>query len=142
MTYRRTWRQNRRGIAEGFRSGLELDVAAFLTEGGYSFAYEPQDKKIRYRVPEQYKYYLPDFVAPNGVIIECKGLFTSADRKKQLLIREAGAEVRFLFNNPLQKIGKKSATTYGMWCDKHGFIYARFEPDQPIPQAWLDELWV
>jgi hypothetical protein len=132
---------DRRGVAEGYRSGLELDVATFLTESGYSFEYEPQDKKARYLVPAVYKLYLPDFVLPNGIIIETKGQFTSQDRKKQLLIRSSNPEldIRFVFNNPNTKIGKKSQTTYGMWCEKHGFLYHKFHKNNPIPQEWLDE---
>ena len=38
---------DRRGVSEGYRSGLELDVATFLIEGGYNFEYEPQDQKAR-----------------------------------------------------------------------------------------------
>ena len=132
---------DRRGVKEGYRSGLELDVATFLTEGGYSFEYEPQDQKARYLVPAVYKLYLPDFVLPNGIIIETKGQFTSQDRKKHLLIRSSNPEldIRFIFNNPNARIGKKSQTSYGMWCEKHGFLYAKFTKAQPVPQEWLDE---
>ena len=130
-----------RGIKEGYRSGLELDIATFLTEGGFPFEYEPQNGKARYLVPATYKWYLPDFVLPNGIIIESKGRFTSADRKKHLLIKASCPEldIRFIFNNPNTKIGKKSSTTYGMWCEKHGFLYHKFHKKNPVPQEWLDE---
>lgn len=132
---------DRRGVSEGYRSGLELDVATFLIEGGYTFEYEPQDQKARYLVPAIYKLYLPDFVLPNGIVIETKGQFSSQDRKKHLLIRSCNPEldIRFIFNNPRAKIGKKSSTTYGMWCEKHGFLYDKFTKQQPVPQEWLDE---
>ena len=132
---------DRRGVKEGYRSGLELDVATFLTEGGHDYVYEPQDQKARYLVPAVYKLYLPDFVLPNGIIIETKGQFTSADRKKHLLIKASCPEldIRFVFNNPNTKIGKKSSTSYGMWCEKHGFLYHKFHKSNPVPQEWLYE---
>ena len=132
---------DRRGVKEGYRSGLELDIATFLAEGGYSFEYEPQDQKVRYLVPAVYKLYLPDFVLPNGIIIESKGQFSSADRKKHLLIKASCPEldIRFVFNNPNTKIGKKSSTSYGMWCEKHGFLFHKFHKNNPVPQEWLDE---
>jgi hypothetical protein len=132
---------DRRGVKEGYRSGLELDVATFLTEGGHDFVYEPQDQKARYLVPAVYKLYLPDFVLPNGIIIETKGQFTSADRKKHLLIKASCPEldIRFVFNNPNTKIGKKSSTSYGMWCEKHGFLYHKFHKNNPVPEEWLHE---
>jgi hypothetical protein len=132
---------DRRGVKEGYRSGLELDIATFLTGGGYSYEYEPQDDKVRYLVPAVYKWYLPDFVLPNGIIIESKGQFSSQDRKKHLLIKASCPEVdiRFVFNNPNTKIGKKSKTTYGMWCEKHGFLYHKFHKDNPVPLEWLNE---
>ena len=33
------------------------------------------------------------------------------------------------------KIRKGSKTTYGMWCDKHKFLYA----DKDVPQDWIEE---
>lgn len=130
-----------RGVKEGYRSGLELDIATFLTEGGFSYAYEPQDQKVRYLVPAVYKLYLPDFILPNGIVLESKGQFSSADRKKHLLIKASCPEldIRFIFNNPNTKIGKKSSTTYGMWCEKHGFLYHKFHKSNPVPREWLDE---
>ena len=35
-----------------------------------------------------YRMYTPDFVLPNGIIIETKGRFTVADRRKHLLIKK------------------------------------------------------
>lgn len=92
--------------------------------------------KIRYRVDEVRKY-TPDFVLPNGIIIETKGRFTAADRKKHLLIKEQHPEfdIRFVFSNSRTKLNKGAKSSYGEWCSKHGFLYA----DKVIPQEWLDE---
>ena len=51
--------------------------------------------------------YKPDWVLPNGIIIEGKGRFTSYDRAKHLLIKEQqpNLDIRFVFkyDNKLHK---------------------------------------
>ena len=115
-----------------FRSGLEVKVATKLKESGVEFEYETL--KIKYRVDE-IRTYTPDFVFPNGLIVETKGYFDSNDRKKHLLIKAQFPEldIRFVFQNSATKIRKGSKTSYGDWCQKNGFIYA----DMEIPKEWL-----
>ena len=125
-----------RGLAEGYRSGLEEKVAAELKAAGVEAPYEAF--KLKYLVPVKHATYTWDFtILHNGILVETKGRFVTADRKKHLLIQEQfpDLDIRFVFSNPRQKIGKKSETTYGMWCDRAGFIYAT----RSVPQAWLDE---
>jgi hypothetical protein len=112
---------------------LEVQVAAQLDKLGVKYAYEPKDGKIDY-VKHEEKKYAPDFVL-DRFIVETKGEFTSKDRKKHLLIKEQhpDLDIRFVFSNPNQRIGKGSNTTYAMWCDKHGFMYAKGF----IPVEWL-----
>lgn len=117
-----------------YRSGLEERVAKQLEDLSIKFHYE--SLKIRFVKPSQPSIYTPDFILPNGVIIETKGQFLTADRKKHRQIREQFGEkydIRFVFSNPNQKIGKKSKTTYAMWCERYGFLYAKGE----IPKEWL-----
>jgi len=118
-----------------FRSGLEVKVATKLKESGVEFEYETL--KIKYRVDE-IRTYTPDFVFPNGLIVEAKGYFDSNDRKKHLLIKAQFPEldIRFVFQNSATKIRKSSKTSYGDWCQKNGFIYA----DKEVPKEWLTEL--
>lgn len=118
-----------------FRSGLEVKVATKLKESGVEFEYETL--KIKYRVDE-IRTYTPDFVFPNGLIVETKGYFDSNDRKKHLLIKVQFPEldIRFVFQNSATKIRKGSKTSYGDWCQKNGFIYA----DKEVPKEWLTEL--
>ena len=125
-----------RGIREGYRSGLEVQVAHQLESLGVAVKYEDKDSKIPYQVEES-RTYTPDFILPNGIIIETKGRFVTADRKKHKLVREQHPEkdIRFVFSNSRTKISKTSTTTYGMWCAKLGFKYA----DKLIPLAWLKE---
>jgi hypothetical protein len=120
------------GIKYGYRSGLEDRVSKQLQELSIPFKYEKF--KIRYEVHE-FRTYTPDFELPNGVIIETKGRFILADRKKHFLIKKQypKLDIRFVFSNSRAKINKGSKTTYGMWCDKNGFLYA----DKLIPEEWL-----
>lgn len=119
-----------------FRSGLEERIAKQLEDLGVSYDYETL--KIRYTKPKEIGRYNPDFILPNGIIIEAKGQFITADRKKHKLIREefgAKYDIRFVFSNPNQKIGKKSKTTYADWCQRYGFQYAK----HTIPETWIEE---
>ena len=123
----------RNAIKNGYRSGLEVKVSEQLTKAGVKFEYEKL--KIKYSVNEV-RTYTPDFVIlSNGIIVETKGRFVAADRKKHLLIRAQHPfiDIRFVFSNSKQKISKGSKTTYADWCDKFGFKYA----DKQIPEDWL-----
>ncbi len=124
-----------RGIKEGYRSGLEIQVAGQLLARNIPVNYE--NLKIKYSQPEKTRTYTPDFVLPNGIVIETKGRFVSADRQKHLLIQDQypHLDLRFVFSNPNQRLSKKSKTTYAMWCEQNGFKYAK----QFIPSEWLNE---
>ena len=123
-----------RTFRQSFRSGLEVKVAEELTQLGVKYAYEPPGWVLYQKPSSKYK---PDFVLPNGVIVETKGQFLSSDRSKHKLIKAQNPEldIRFVFSNSNSRIGKKSTTTYGMWCDRHGFEYA----DKSIPLSWIKE---
>lgn len=123
---------DKQGIKHGYRSGLEDTISKQLKSLSIPVKYE--EMKIKYEVNEV-RTYTPDFELPNGIIVESKGRFTIADRKKHLLIKKQypALDIRFVFSNSRAKINKGSKTTYGMWCKKHGFIYA----DKLIPEEWL-----
>jgi hypothetical protein len=123
------------GLKYGFRSGLEEEVAADLKARGVSFTYE--EVKLNYVVPARKARYTPDFVLPNGIIVETKGRYMAQDRQKHLLVKAQNPEldIRFVFNNPNAKISKKSPTTYAAWCLRYGFKFAK----GLIPQEWTDE---
>lgn len=126
--------QLKRGIAEGYRSGLEDSIAEELTKQGVNFAYE--ELKIEWE-DLAYRKYTPDFVLPNNIIIESKGRFTAADRRKHLLVKKQHPEldIRFVFTNSNARLRKGATSTYATWCKKHGYKYA----DKSIPKAWIDE---
>lgn len=124
-----------RAIAAGYRSGLEEDVGSQLQESGIEAEYEPF--KIEYEVPATKRTYTPDYVLPNGIIIETKGWFMAEDRKKHLFIQKQypGLDIRFVFSNPNAKIRKGSPTSYADWCNKNSFLYAK----KQVPDEWLKE---
>jgi hypothetical protein len=122
----------------GKRSGLETAIALALWGGGSAvgFKEEKDIAAIEYRNLKVKKYH-PDFELPNGIIIEAKGWFKTQDRTKHLCIKAQHPEldIRFVFSNPNAKLNSKSKTTYAMWCEKYGFLYAKGF----VPQAWIDE---
>lgn len=130
------WARKFKGIAEGWRSGLEKKVAAALDLLGIRYQYEKL--VLEYITPPKKHKYTPDFeLLSNGIIVETKGRFVSADRTKHLLVKEQHPErdIRFVFSNSNTKLYKGSPTSYADWCEKHGFKYA----DKTIPEAWLRE---
>ena len=118
-----------------FRSGLESKVSQQLEARGVKAEYEMW--KIPYVVPASDHTYRPDFILPNGIIVETKGLWEADDRKKHLLIREQMPEldIRLVFSSSRSKLYKGSPTSYSEWCEKHGILFA----DKLIPVEWLNE---
>lgn len=122
-------------LKAGWRSGLEEQVGNQLRSLGIAAEYEPC--RLKYTKPETPATYTPDFILPNGIIIETKGRFVTEDRKKHKLLKaqHPALDVRFVFSYSNSKIGKKSKTTYAIWCQQHGFQYAQ----KFVPIAWLAE---
>lgn len=123
------------GLKHGFRSGLEVINASRLDQLGREYAYE--SKFIPFMQPPQSRTYTPDFLLPNGIIVETKGRFITSDRQKMRWIKEQypDLDVRFVFSNPNTPINKGSTTSYGKWAASHGFLFAA----KLIPLDWLDE---
>ncbi|MAJ82547.1 MAG: hypothetical protein CMF41_06490 [Legionellales bacterium] len=124
-----------RAIRAGYKSGIEKDVADQIRRAGKEVQYEPF--KIPYVIPESDHHYTPDYVLPNGIVIETKGRFLLSDRKKHILIKEQypDLDIRFVFSRSNGRLRKGSKTTYAVWCQKNGFMYA----DTLIPAEWLKE---
>ena len=68
-----------------YKSEAEYQASEQLHKFKIKFEYEPF--KIEYEWREDKKY-IPDFVLPNGVILEVKGKFMLEDRKKHLFIKK------------------------------------------------------
>jgi tetratricopeptide (TPR) repeat protein len=92
-----------------------------------------KDKKVKFKYEAikiewedlMYRTYTPDFVLHNGIIIETKGMFTAADRRKHLAIKKQHPklDIRFVFTNSKVKLYKGAKSTYAQWCWKYDFRY-------------------
>lgn len=128
-----------RAIKRGYRSGLEEVIADQLQENNIVFEYEKE--KLQYTQPSKNRTYTPDFILPKKdgtkLYIETKGYWPAPEREKMKWVRECNPtlDIRMLFSNSKTKISKTSKTTYGMWCEKLGIIYA----DKRIPANWWNE---
>ncbi len=129
--YHNSWRIARK---YGYRSNLEMVISDKLKSDRVKFKYETT--KIEWE-DIAYRTYTPDFILNNGIIIEVKGRFTIADRRKHVLVRKQhpNLDIRFVFENSQNKIRKGSKTTYAMWCIKNNFRYY----DRIIPEDWVKE---
>jgi len=121
-------------IKYGYRSGLEHNISIYLDE--HKVKYEYENIKIEWE-DLAYRTYTPDFVLYNGIIIETKGRFMAADRRKHIAIKKQHPklDIRFVFTNSRAKLSKGAKSSYADWCIKHGFRYY----DRIIPEDWLKE---
>jgi len=105
-----------------FRSKLEEKVA-----------YEYESTKLCYVIQHHYS---PDFILPNGRILECKGYWDSADRRKiRAVIKDnPDIDLRMVFQDPYKRISKKSKTSYAQWCDRYDIKWCAYHD---IPIDWL-----
>lgn len=123
------------------KSGLEEVVYTYLTKNKCTFKYE--GLKVTYFQPEIKKTYKPDFPIKGSFIVETKGAFNSADRKKMKLVKSQNPklDIRFIFSNSKTKIGKKSKTTYAKWCELNDFPYhCIYSTKEVFPTQWLKEI--
>lgn len=118
----------------GYRSGLELKISEYLNNLKAKYDYE--SLKIEWE-DLAYRTYTPDFILSNGIIIESKGMFTAADRRKHIAIKRQHPtlDLRFVFENSRRKLRKGAKSNYAEWCIKYGFLYY----DRIIPEDWLKE---
>ena len=129
---------NKRGYhharEKGFRSGLEENIASQISKAQHTIRYE----KIKIQwVDFSIRSYTPDFVLDNGIILEVKGFWSTADWRKHVEIKNQHSEldIRLVFDNSKRKIRKGSKTSYGNWCEKKNISYC----DRVVPQEWLHE---
>lgn len=134
----------------GRRSKFEDNVAEELDEAGIKYTYETwsyeYDEPLRKNLARcadcgsrlllRTGWYTPDFFLENGVIIESKGRFTAADRRKMLAIKQdhPKLDIKMLFMRD-NKIHKNSSTYYSDWCMENDYDFAIKE----IPKSWLNQ---
>jgi hypothetical protein len=124
----------KRHLKRTYRSGLEEEAAAFLKSRQKKVEYE----KLKIEWEDlKYRTYTPDFELDNGIIIETKGIFSPADRRKHLEIQRQHPklDIRFVFSNAKSKLYKGAKSRYCDWCEQKGFQWAH----RTIPEGWLLE---
>lgn len=91
--------------------------------------------RVPYTIPESTHRYTPDFVLPNGIVVESKGIFGPEDRAKHLLVKaqHPDLDIRFIFSRSSAKLYKGSKTTLAQWAAANGYLCAQGR----IPEAWL-----
>lgn len=130
-----------------WRSGLEDQTAEDLAARGVPYQYE--EVKLAYVKPASKHTYTPDFILPNGIVVETKGRFEVEDRQKHELVRAQypNLDIRFIFTRSASPLRKGAVTTYADWCAKRGIKFAdaptaaqrKRGVTQIIPQEWIDE---
>jgi hypothetical protein len=118
-----------------YRSGLESTIAAALLAVGVVALYE--QVRIPFTQPAKSRTYTPDFLLPNGIIVETKGIWDASDRQKHALVKaqHPDLDIRLVFSSAKAKIAKGSSTTYAACADKLGIPWA----DKKVPPEWLSE---
>jgi len=127
-----------RGVAAGYRSGLEDTIAQQLHSHNIEVQYEAD--RIAYVIPARSAKYTPDFKLPKRSghwYLETKGIWSVQDRAKHILIKQQhpDIDIRFVFSNAKAKLYKGSKTTYADYCQRYGFKWAH----KTIPDEWIAE---
>jgi hypothetical protein len=118
------------GLMPSFKSKLEEKVWATLKREYPTVKYEPQ--KFKFIQPEIERTYIPDFkTGRTNIFLEAKGKLDLETRKKMVWFKQSNPSIRiiFLFQNPDNKITKRSKTTYAMWATDNGFEWLDFRKD-------------
>jgi len=130
-----------------WRSGLEDQTAEDLAARGVPYRYE--EVKLSYLKPASKHTYTPDFILPNGIVVETKGRFEVDDRQKHELVRAQypDLDIRLVFTRSASLLRKGAKSTYADWCAKRGILFADAPTaaqrkrgiTQIVPQEWIDE---
>ena len=128
---RKPRRNKRNRETSKYRSKFEQRIAENLANKRVKFEYETQS--IPYIVEKNYK---PDFILPNGILVEAKGYFRSQDQRKHRLLKEQHPEldIRMLVMKLDARV-QGSKMTWREWCIKYDIKYAENE----VPREWLNE---
>jgi len=122
-----------------YRSKFEVKIARQLAGAGVHFTYETfsyeYDESLRKNMARcadcgstsllRTGWYTPDFFLETGFIVETKGRFTAADRRKMIAIKQDHPDLNivmcFMRNN---RLSKQSKTKYSDWCNDHGYEFS------------------
>lgn len=142
-----------------YRSKYEGKVAKSLESRGVEFDYEPWSTEYLTPVRSGYcvdcdgthvfrfRYYTPDFVLSNGVVIEAKGNLKPSDRSLILdllntneFITRDNFRILFMRNNKFGKVRKTTGdrATYASWAEKNN-IECAVSLQGEVPISWLNQ---
>lgn len=135
-----------------YKSRYEFDIATNLKRQKMKFVYEDPGSIAAYHKNASKAecmdcgsanvgilgHYSPDFTLANGIIIEGKGRFVAADRKKILSVLASNNDItrdmfRMLFMQD-SKLSAKSTKRYSDWCDDNDI---EWDIGPEVPQEWL-----
>ena len=134
-----------------FRSLYEQHIATWMKENKIRYEYEANKYEYQEALRKnrascrdcgstnlmRHAWYTPDFFVGDHLIIEAKGRFTAADRRKILAARESVPELNkklvmmFMRNN---KLNRRAKTTYTDLCATHGIDCI---VGTKLKEAWL-----
>lgn len=115
-----------------FRSKFEETIWDAAKRSRKSLVFEPH--YIPYIIKGNY---LPDFILPNGIIIEAKGYLDAGSCRKMLSVKASNPhlDIRFIFQNANGKRNKRAKLRNWEWAEKHGFPWH----ESTIPLSWWEE---
>lgn len=113
------------------RSGFETQIRNLFKRNKVDFEYEPY--KVAYTL---IKNYIPDFVLPNGILIEAKGWLRPTDRTKLIAVKKSNPnlDLRIWFQAD-NYLTKKKHSKYSDWAKKNGFP---FHVGTTLPKEWVE----
>ena len=115
-----------------FRSKFEEDIYKAAKRSRKRIEFEPFF--LSYVIKGSY---LPDFVLPNGIIVEAKGYLDAAACRKMKAVKASNPhlDIRFVFQNANGKRNRRAKLKNWEWAEKHGFQWA----EGTIPLDWWRE---
>lgn len=115
-----------------FRSNFEESIWKAARRSRKKLEYEPIF--LSYVIKGSY---CPDFVLPNGIIVEAKGYLDAAACRKMKAVKASNPDldIRFVFQNANGKRNRRAKLRNYEWAEKHGFPWA----EGTIPLDWWRE---
>lgn len=115
-----------------FRSGFEQTIWETAKQNKMEMEYEPHF--IPYVIKGSYR---PDFVLPNGIIVEAKGYLDAAACRKMKAVKASNPhlDIRFVFQYANGKRNKRARLRNWEWAERHGFPWT----EGTIPLEWWKE---
>lgn len=115
-----------------FRSGFEETIWDAAVRSRKKMEYE--SIFVPYHIKGTYR---PDFILPNGIIVEAKGYLDAASCRKMKAVKACNPhlDIRFVFQNANGKRNKRSKLRNWEWAEAHGFLWA----EGTIPLEWFKE---